>query len=100
MSNQIAQTIMQQIGGNRFAVMTGAKQFVALGNGLQFKLPSNFAKKGINCIKITLTPADLYDVEFFKIRGMNVTEVEKSEGLYADMLQSEFRRVTGLDTHL
>lgn len=64
----VAQTILTQLGGNRFAAMTGAKQFVAVTDYLQFKLPANFAKGGINCVKVTLTAADLYDVEFMKVR--------------------------------
>ena len=31
----IAQTILEQIGGRRFAVMTGSKNFTDLGNGLE-----------------------------------------------------------------
>lgn len=98
----IGQIILNQLGGNKFIAMTGAKDFVRsdAGKWLQFKLPSNFAKDKINCVKITLTPADLYDVEYLYIRGMNVKEVAVSRGIYADMLQADFKETTGLDTHL
>lgn len=33
--NQIATTILQQLGGKRFVVMTGAKDFIAIDNGLR-----------------------------------------------------------------
>ncbi len=38
MSTTIAQTILTQLGGNRFLAMAGAKQLVDLGNGLQFAI--------------------------------------------------------------
>ncbi len=96
----VAETIRQQLGGHKFAVMCGVKQFVGGENFLQFKLHANFAKDKINLVKIILTPADLYDVEFYYTRGMNLKMVCKSEGIYADMLQAEFTSVTGLDCHL
>ncbi|AXF77019.1 hypothetical protein AV903_14875 [Erwinia tracheiphila] len=44
MSKEIAVEILNQLGGNKFIAMTGAKNFVWLENGgLIFKLPSNFA---------------------------------------------------------
>lgn len=100
MANIVADIILNQIGGGRFTAMTGAKDFVGGENFLQFKLPSNFAKDKINLVKIILTPADLYDVEFYYMRGLNLVLVGKSEGIYADMLQSEFTATTGLDCHL
>lgn len=100
----IGQIILQQLGGNRFIAMTGAKDFVRSDaeQWLQFKLPSkpHYTKNKINCVKITLTPADLYTVEFMYIRGMNVIHVSTVEGVYCDMLQSVFTDATGLDTHL
>lgn len=96
----VADTILNQIGGGRFTAMTGAKNFVGGENFLQFKLPSNFAKDKINLVKIILTPADLYDMEFYYFRGTNLKLVCKSEGVYCDMLQSEFKATTGLDCHL
>lgn len=100
MALQIANIIRAQLGGGRFDAMTGAKQWVGGDNWVQFKLPSNFAKNKINCVKITLTPADLYDIEYFNIRGMNVKIMAKSEGIYADMLRVNFTENTGLDTSL
>ena len=37
----IAQTILQQIGGHKFTVMTGSKDFIDLGNGLLMSLSRN-----------------------------------------------------------
>lgn len=98
----VGQIILQQLGGNKFIAMTGAKDFVRsdAGQWLQFKLPARFAKDKINCVKITLTPADLYDIEYLYIRGFEVKTVRKSEGIFCNMLQADFTENTGLDTHL
>ena len=37
----IAKTILEQMGGRRFAVMTGSKDFIGLRNGLQMSLARN-----------------------------------------------------------
>ncbi len=34
----IAKTIFEQIGGRRFAAMTGSKDFIDMGNGLRMSL--------------------------------------------------------------
>jgi hypothetical protein len=54
MSTEVAETILEQLGGKRFIVMTGAKHFAADGNALRFRLPSNFAKSGINAVTISI----------------------------------------------
>jgi len=100
MTTAIAMTILAQLGGNRFTAMTGAKQFGDTGNGLSFRLPSNFATKGINHVKIELNDLDLYDITFTKIRGMKVTVIAEASGIYCDMLRDVFTKATGLDTSL
>ena len=35
----VANTILQQLGGNKFRVMTGAKNFVGSNDALTFRLP-------------------------------------------------------------
>lgn len=47
-----AQTILNQLGGNRFVAMTGAKNFVALENGIKFNIGKNASKA--NTVKITV----------------------------------------------
>lgn len=95
----VANTILQQLGGNRFAMMTGAKQFVGSADALLFAIGKG-AKDKINKVRVTLTPDDLYTVEFFYIRGVNVKTVEKVEGVYNDMLQEIFTKYTGFFTKL
>jgi len=98
----IAGEILNQLGGNKFRAMTGAKDFYAHDSGLGFRLPGGggFCRNGINFIKITLTSLDLYNMEFKRIRGTKITDVAKHDGIYNDMLQGIFTKETGLDTYL
>ena len=41
----IAKTIFEQIGGRRFAAMTGSKDFIDMGNGLRMSLARNKMEK-------------------------------------------------------
>ena len=101
-SIEIANTILSQLGGNRFIAMTGAKNFMALQSGLQLDLPkqAHYVKNGITRLWIELTPADTYTIRAWKIRGMNAYQVDTIENVYCDELQSIFTELTGLDTHL
>ncbi|MBL8014100.1 MAG: hypothetical protein JNN05_09660, partial [Candidatus Omnitrophica bacterium] len=84
----IAKTILEQMGGNRFAIMTGAKNFVALGSVLMFSLPSRFAKDGINKIEIKLNVMDTYDVKFYKVAKFDAVTIASFEQVYAEDLQT------------
>jgi hypothetical protein len=93
----VAITILKQLGGNHFIAMTGANNFACDDYSMSFKF--KMCSK-TNCLKISLTPMDLYDMEFFRIRAGEIKPVEKFEGVYWDMLQDIFKSVTGLNTHL
>lgn len=93
---EVAKTIFHQIGGNRFSVVTGASNFVAIERGLTFKLPSNITKGRISHVKIELTGRDDYNVKFLSIRGTKCKEVAALEGIYCDQLQDVIETHTGL----
>jgi hypothetical protein len=99
---ETAKTILEQLGGRKFIVMTGAKNFMGDANMLRFQLPStaHYVKNGINVVRITLGANDLYTVEFIKVRGTKVTPVSTHDGIYFDGLQSLFTEHTGLRTSL
>jgi hypothetical protein len=89
--------ILKQLGGNKFIMMTGAKNFMIDNktNSLTFQLP-----KKTYC-EITITGADLYDMKVFKMTNDFVKkDIREASGLYCDMLQDMFTVLTGLDTHL
>lgn len=94
-----AQTILDQLGGRRFATMTGARNFIDLGNGLQFDLPRGTKNKATK-VRVELNEKDLYDVRFVSVRNLSVIERGAFPDIYADRLQPLFTEQTGFDTHL
>lgn len=100
MSLAVAETILQQLGGNRFIAMTGAKNFIGDDYMLQFSIPGNLTRDKSNKVRITLTEFDLYTIETFRIRGIDCKMCSSEAGIYFDNLQYMFTSITGLDTHL
>ena len=99
-TNTVADTILEQLGGNRFIAMTGAKHFMGGERSLQFNLPGNLTKDKSNKVRITLNELDLYLVETFRLRGADCRVCSKIEDVYFDTLPAVFTSITGLDTHL
>ena len=96
---QIAQTILNQLGGNKFIAMTGSKNFGAGENYLSMNLTRNKIKA--QYLTITLNSMDTYDMCFFSVdKQFNRTVKASIEGVYCDMLQDIFTQHTGLYTHL
>lgn len=100
MTNSIdtAKAILTQLGGNKFIMMTGAKNLGATENGLVFKIMAN-AKK-VNHVRITLNSLDLYDVEYLSITKKAYKTISESKSIYHDMLRNDFETNTGLYTSL
>ena len=61
-NQEIAQTILSQFGGHHFCVMTGAKNLVAIENGLRFNIGKNGSKA--NLVKVVLNGDDTYTMSF------------------------------------
>lgn len=98
-SKEIAQTIYNQLGGSRFSVMTGAKNFTIIDNGLRFSLPKMSGIQ-VNRVMITLTPADVYHVDFVRAWGNKFTFLASVDDVYCDQLCEVFEANTGLMTSL
>lgn len=101
----VANTILAQLGGRRFQVMTGARDFVGFDaqdagvrGGLMFAIGRNPGK--ISKVVIRLNAADLYDVSLYAGRGVGMIESERHTDIYADKLADVFERATGLATSL
>ena len=90
---QAAETL-KQLGGNKFIMMTGAKNFGFGSNGLSFKIGKN--AKAVNYVVIDLNGKDLYDMKFQK--GTRV--LKKVNDVYNDQLQKIFTKYTGMYTSL
>ncbi len=102
-NQQIAQTIIAQLGGNKFLTMVGQSGRLIYGNDslgnpfIEFKFKG--CKKANRC-KISLTLGDTYKIKFFKIANMNCDLVHETNGAYCDMLRDIFEDFTGLATSL
>lgn len=105
MDNQIAATILRQIGGRRFVAMTGSHDFINLGNGLRMSLSRN--KTSANRLEIIYAEcADLYNMRFYRQSFIRKTfecqtkDIKTYEGVYWDMLEDIFSEVTGMHLYL
>ena len=95
----VATTILNQLGGNKFRVMTGPKNFMDHGNALSMRIGRNSSNS--NYLKITLNDSDLYDVRFSKVTKMGEEKsVREFNDVYNDMLVEIFESHTGMYTSL
>lgn len=107
--DQIGQTILDQLGGNKFRAMTGAVlsygEFSCIEKGVrcnafQIHLPRR-ASNGSKIIFIRLMADDTYTMYFGKLNGcFEYVTLEQVDQLYCDQLQDVFTRYTGLHTRL
>jgi len=99
-ANQIAQTILDQMGGQRrLSVMIGATNFVSHPRGVSFSFPRPGSRKP-NYLKITLEPSDTYTLEFGSRHGYNYKKLKTFDDIYAEQLGEIFSRTTGLHLRL
>ncbi len=106
----VPQIIFSQLGGNRFVVMTGSKDFVGFDRTLSMSLAKNSSRA--NRLSITLDSDDTYSMRFYRITHGHVNrrtgkwidekieEIKRFSCVYCDQLQEAFTRVTGMYTHL
>lgn len=100
----ISGEIIRQFGGNRFKLMTGAKNFgySILDNGdvnLTFKIGKNAMK--VSHVSVTLNANDTYHLEFLRVNiktGRNV--LKEFKHVYCDQLEELFQENAGLYTRL
>jgi hypothetical protein len=100
-NQQIAQTIIEQIGRAAFAMM-GAKNAMAIERGVQFAIGRN--TKRVNRVRVTLGWDDTYTMEFWKVgtmktnmgRQIAATKIAETDGVYADNLNHVIESHTGL----
>ena len=99
MDGETSKIIIDQLGGNHFIAMTGAKDFFCGEEGLTFKL-GRFPGVKINRIQIQLNSLDLYDIKFMRVWNLTCKTLKELNGIYGEDLQEIFTRETGLHTHL
>ena len=97
--HQVAQTIAQQLGGNKFVAMTGA---TLTGGVDQLCICLGRSK----AVVVKLEADDTYTVSLHKpgkftaSGGWSQPKPIERRGIYCDMLQDTFTDLTGLLTHL
>lgn len=120
LAKQICATILTQLGGNKFLLMTGSKvKYYKIEDGLLslvFSLTRN--KNKYQFLTISLNVLDLYDMTFSKVNPPTKKEIDKwfngeapdypeakvtkelIENVYVEDLQTIFTEKTGLFTCL
>jgi len=95
----VAKTILDQLGGNKFRMMTGAKNFGARDNSLSMRIGRNSSNS--NYLKITLNSMDTYDMKFCKLtRKFEEKSVTEYKNVYNDLMRGTFTAHTGMYTSL
>ena len=94
----VAETIVEQLGGRMFRIITGSKNFVGTSTGVTFKVGRN--RGNISHVKVELDPSDTYTVQFIRVRAGKVKVVSEFNDVYFDTLRSLFTMETGLATSL
>ncbi len=110
---RVAETILAQLGGNKFIAMTGSKNFIADNGSDTLRMDLVKCMTKANKLWITLDRVtDTYTMKFFKYTKGKLdmktyewideksVDIKVVKGVYCDMLQDIFKDVTGLYTHL
>ena len=114
-AENVALTILEQLGGKQFLIVTGIKKLVYGTDSKErdyalFLLPRNPSKA--NRFTVRLEWDDTYTVEFERVVGPRISytkgtytpghvdTIYKADGIYCDGLEELFRRVTKLETRL
>jgi len=90
----VAQTILDQMGGNRVLAMLGVNRLVDLRNGIGIGWPNRQRSKG-NYVEIMLNGKDLYDMTFYNLSMRGKKKVKEFKDLYNDSLADTFEGQTG-----
>mgnify|MGYP003636314740 FL=1 len=90
---ELANEIIRQLGGaGKLKMFTGAKGFIALNNGVSFRI----GNRKTNYVKIVLNSMDTYDVTFALLRSGKMVNLREFNGIYNDGLKELFERETGM----
>ena len=88
-SREIANEILNQLGGMRnIILMTGAKQFCIVNNGVSFKM-------GRKIVKVTLNALDYYDVQFSHLYNMEQHVDKLTHNIDCEQLMGHIEENTG-----
>jgi hypothetical protein len=101
--NEVIDTMIEQLGGNKFFIMTGSKpQYKDISTDsplIALKLTRNKSKANYLTIQY-MRGLDLYTMEFIKMTKTERKIVSTYENIYSDQLTEIFESETGLRTSL
>lgn len=97
MNKEIAHTILEQLGGARFSLMTGAYNLGYDSESFNFKLKRNKSKATYVQVKYDYA-SDLYTVIFqnWNSKTYTLTKLDESVGLDVEQMRRHFTDYTGL----
>ena len=96
---EIAKIILQQMGGTgRLSSFVGAKDFIAIDKGVQFRFTAKSGNKS-NRVQVKLNGNDLYDVKFLWTRGTNMKVISEHSDVFCENLIDLFEGQTKLFVH-
>lgn len=97
-SKEIAQTIINQLGGKEFVVLTGSNGFIIHESGVSFRVGAN--PKKISHCTITLNSGDLYNLIFYSTQysenGQSLKNETELTDIFCEDLKDVFESKTGL----
>lgn len=95
---QVASTILKQLGSGTFMTITGANNFIATEQGLQFDLPhnKNYVRKNISRVHVIRECDDTYTLKGFRFKNREASEIDSQSGILSDMLVDAFEEMTNL----
>lgn len=83
----IAQTIVRQLKAlDKWALASwGAAEFVALEDGVQFRVKGSNVKTG-GRVQVRLNGGDTYDIRLIRVRGVNIKEIGAADNIHVEEL--------------
>ena len=97
MSNPVVDTILAQLGGNKFFVMTGATPLSHTDRALEFKINGRHPQHGmINRLRVELAGDDTYTVTVYRFRKLDYRQIDRKPGVFVESLRSTIETLTGL----
>jgi len=95
------ETILSQLGGNKFIKMTGANKIASRDKDTTLSFWFKMCRKSNICL-VHLNGKDLYDITFHQYSRKNLTTTKKQEynDVYAENIRELFESYTGLRTSL
>jgi hypothetical protein len=97
----VASVILEQLGGNKFLAMTGAKALTRTDRSLDVQINGRHPTAGqVNRLRIELVDDDTYTVTVYRLRKLVCNELDKKEGVFVEALSMCIESMTGLRTSL